>query len=111
MKTQKLNLIIIGLIINPFILIAQLPEWNDEMTKPNANYYEIRDEVKSVFEIDSTARNSIGGIKSFNRWNWFWQNRVGKNQEGKTGSFLYASEAILNLINNPFCTGLSGISS
>lgn len=65
MKTLILKLILTGLIINPITLVAQLPEWNDEMTKPNANYYNIRDAATAVFEIDSTARNSTGELNHF----------------------------------------------
>ena len=64
----------------------------------NSNFFDLQQKGKDFFSIYPDARESGSQIE-FQRWQWFWQNRVDGN-----GSFGSSVDALLSLLQNPVCT-------
>lgn len=86
--------------------MAQNPglEWHEKQFRPGADYYEIKKETDAFFEANQSMMTTANyNYKAYQRWKMFWENRVYK--EGQTGgSFNYATEAMLHILNHSVCS-------
>ena len=108
------NTTFIEIISHVFILVlllignnswSQIPDWNGMQFEQDANFYEIEQEVREYFEVNSTLKTTQGsGYKDFVRWREFWKDRVDIFQSMKSGSFQYAADAMIQLYQEAFGT-------
>lgn len=84
----------------------ETPFWEQEMLKPGANFYDIRQKAEDYFKKNYSHKKKKKEQEweddlyaRYERWEWYWRDRV--TSEGKTpGSFQYMSEACQQFMNS-----------
>lgn len=99
MQKQFLFIIFLGCTI---FIKAQI---QDRFFSPNpapTTFSTIQNQAKNYFNaLPDTARD--GQNEAFERWENFWQNRVGSSNANENGTFLPAYKALYALLNSPVC--------
>lgn len=93
---KKLTLILMVCLISKGVLgqIDSSYNWMHEITKTDADYFEIYNSATDYYNQNETAP----GKKSFIRWSTFWERRVGDGQQN-LGTFDPAYKALINVFN------------
>jgi hypothetical protein len=83
MKIKQLLFIL--LFISTFATKSQ--EWMRDVKSENPNFFEIQAAFNSYWKDKPVEKGK--GFKAFKRWEWFWEQRVGKSGEFPKSTILY----------------------
>lgn len=80
---MKLPVLIMGILMSTEVLIAQTLDYKEASTTEGSNYYEVVQKQRAQFEKQNRERQSSLSSKKqrkqFERWAYFWKDRVDEN--------------------------------
>jgi hypothetical protein len=80
-------------------------DWSSAMFDPDANFYDVQASANAFFAAadppDGEEEEEEGDLMFFQRWQSFWRPRVDTVGSDRSGSFHYATAALLDYLQSP----------